>query len=67
MIQRKIESLNELNDFDLIINCSGLGAKQIMDDNKMKPIRGQVARVKAPWEFSCILDESDDGNYIIPK
>lgn len=67
MIKRKVESLNELEHFDLIINCAGLGAKEMTNDGEMKAIRGQVVRVDAPWEFHCFLDESDDGNYIIPK
>lgn len=67
MFKRKIESLNELENFDLIINCTGLGAKNLLNDDEMKPVRGQVTRVVAPWQFQCILDESDDGNYIIPK
>lgn len=68
-IQRKrIESFDELHMFDLVINCAGLGGKVLVkDDVDLKPIRGQVMRVKAPWVKEAVIDDSEDGNYIIPK
>lgn len=68
-IQRKrIESFDELDAFDIVINCAGLGA-QVLDrhDVDLKPIRGQVMRIKASWINEVLIDDSDDGNYIIPK
>ncbi|GMT16783.1 hypothetical protein PFISCL1PPCAC_8080, partial [Pristionchus fissidentatus] len=58
--QKKIKNLNELTDeFDVIINCSGIGAKELMGDAEMKPIRGQIIRAHAPRvkHFFC------DGDY----
>lgn len=37
------------NDYDVIVNCSGLGAMKLVPDQTMYPIRGQVVRVKAPF------------------
>lgn len=66
--QRKIESFTELeNDYDLIINCTGLNAKYLTNDKELQPIRGQVARVKAPWQTQVILNDDNDGRYIIPN
>ncbi|KOX69757.1 D-aspartate oxidase [Melipona quadrifasciata] len=67
---RKIHTLNELIDddgYDLIINCTGLGARELAGDNTVKCIRGQVARVRAPWVMHAYLADDDDGNYIIPN
>ena len=36
-------------------------------DDSMAPLRGQVMRVKAPWIKEVIMDDLDDGNYIISK
>lgn len=68
-IQRnRIESFENLDSFDLVINCAGLGAQVLVkNDADLKPIRGQVMRVLAPWITEVMLDDSDDGNYIIPK
>lgn len=68
--QGKIQSLNdkEVKEFDLVVNCTGLGARElIVGESDLQPIRGQVNRVQAPWMYQVILDDDDDGNYIIPK
>lgn len=65
-VRRKIFQLDDLakENYDLVINCTGLNAKELVNDNQVLPIRGQVARVKAPWAYTCI---QDDDNYIIPN
>ncbi|XP_017879258.2 tubulin polyglutamylase TTLL13-like [Ceratina calcarata] len=67
--KRKIRELRELIDegYDLIINCSGLGARELVGDDTVVPIRGQVARVAASWVFHGILEQHDHGSYIIPN
>ncbi|XP_076176743.1 D-aspartate oxidase-like [Ptiloglossa arizonensis] len=67
--KRKVHSLHELIDdgYDLIINCSGLGARELADDNSVTPIRGQVARVAASWAMHGYLVDDEDSNYIIPN
>ena len=39
MQRRKVHSLSELAEFDLVINCLGLGAKQMFNDDKLHPVR----------------------------
>lgn len=68
--KRKIvdfENFIKQSDYDIIINCSGLGSRELLNDNLTHPIRGQVMRVKANWVYEVFSDDSDDGNYIIPK
>lgn len=62
-----MQSFNELIGYDLIINCTGLGARDLANDEHVVPVRGQVIRVRAPWLHHVFMDDSDDGNYIIPK
>lgn len=63
-----IVELERLGQFDVVVNCTGLGARELIaDETDLHPIRGQVNRVKAPWMYQVILDDDDDGNYIIPK
>lgn len=45
IVMRKIKEFDELKDYDVIVNCTGLFSKILASDEKMKPIRGQVARV----------------------
>lgn len=65
VLEKRVNSFDDLmQDYDLIINCTGLGAKVLANDSNMKPIRGQVARVQASWIFQST---QNDNNYIIPK
>ncbi len=37
----EIESLQELEG-DVIVNCVGLGARELCDDEEVRPARGQI-------------------------
>jgi len=54
-----------LNKYDCVVNCTGVQAGKLTGDQQIKPLRGQVMRVSAPWIKTVILDDKDDGNYII--
>ncbi|MCC5833679.1 MAG: FAD-dependent oxidoreductase [Opitutales bacterium] len=46
--QRELNDLAELEgDYDCIVNCSGLGARTLVDDDSVFPIRGQVVLVSS--------------------
>merc|ERR1712002_3763 len=60
MIKRKIENIEELiPEYDVIINCTALGSKDLFGDTSIKPIRGQVLKVEAPW-VKHFLEHVDD-------
>ncbi|KAG2485422.1 hypothetical protein HYH03_015804 [Edaphochlamys debaryana] len=51
-------------DLDLVVNCVGLGARELLRDEDCYPIRGQIMRVRAPWVTqACFFDPF----YIIPN
>ena len=55
----RFESLNELDHaFDLVINCSGIGARELASDVAMEPHRGQVAIVgKLDLPYAVVCDD----------
>ncbi|TRY62045.1 hypothetical protein TCAL_11069, partial [Tigriopus californicus] len=62
----KVSDLTKVGqNYDLVINCTGVWAGEVAKDAKVAPVRGQVMRVRAPWIYRVILDDRDDGNYII--
>ena len=46
IIQRKINNFVEIaNEYDIICNCTGMGSRELCNDQELTPIRGQVFRV----------------------
>ena len=37
--RRKISDLSELAEYDVVVNCMGLGAKKLFHDDKLFPVR----------------------------
>lgn len=46
LVQKKVEKLSELSDYDVIVNCAGLAARNLTNDKDVYAIRGQICRVK---------------------
>ncbi|XP_045596532.1 D-aspartate oxidase [Procambarus clarkii] len=62
---RHLESLEELvGQYDVVCNCSGIGAKDLVNDLTVTPIRGQVYKVRAPWVKNFYFVDYD--TYILP-
>ncbi|XP_074043445.1 D-aspartate oxidase-like isoform X2 [Macrotis lagotis] len=63
---RKVEDLWEFyGSYDIVINCSGLGSRELLGDLQLFPVRGQVLKVQAPWVKHFIRDE-EGLTYIYP-
>lgn len=69
--KRKLSSLNELSGYyDIVINCSGLGAAELVGDTGIGPVRGQAVLVRAPWIKQSVIsyrDGDEDMIYIFPR
>jgi glycine/D-amino acid oxidase-like deaminating enzyme len=60
-IQRKVENLSELyGEYDIVVNCTGVGAKELVNDAEVHSIKGQLIRVAAPWVKHWVLADDDD-------
>lgn len=70
-VERKtISKLSNLyRESRLIVNCTGVGARAIIGDIEVYPIRGQIVRVKATNIQRCLIDEAGKLalTYIIPR
>ncbi|CAH1779645.1 unnamed protein product [Owenia fusiformis] len=65
VVKQTISSLEEfVGRFDLVINCSALGSKSLVNDQTVFPVRGQMIRAHAPWVKHFIY--TDDMAYILP-
>ncbi|GBN97284.1 D-aspartate oxidase, partial [Araneus ventricosus] len=65
-IEKKVHSFSELaGSYDMVINCTGIGARNLVPDPEVKPVRGQIIKVRAPWVKHCVV--MDNEYYIIPN
>jgi D-amino-acid oxidase len=54
--------------FDLVINCAGIGARELVDDTDLEPHRGQVAIVPRIESLSCaVVCDDEPLMYAIPR
>lgn len=66
MYTRKVADLWELrSEYNIIVNCTGIGAHQLVGDEKLFPVRGQVLKAHAPWVKNFVRD-GDGLTYIYP-
>ncbi|KAM4694290.1 D-aspartate oxidase-like [Discoglossus pictus] len=62
----KIDNVWQLHGkYDVVVNCSGIGSRDIFGDLSVYPVRGQVLKVSAPWLTHFIRD-GDECTYIYP-
>lgn len=52
---------------DVVVNCTGLGARDLVDDGTVEPVRGQVVRVANPGLERFALHHADTVTYVVPR
>lgn len=54
---------------DVVVDCSGLGARELAGDASVVPVRGQVVLVAAPGVARAYVDDEDPAGpaYVIPR
>ena len=68
MQQKEITNFSEISDeFDLIVNCTGLDSGKLLDDKEVYPIRGQVLRVKSDIKEMHLDQQIPTLAYIVPR
>lgn len=67
--QRRLSTLDELSHYDVIVNCSGLSAAELVGDRELRPVRAQAVVVRAPWikHFITTDNAGEDMTYIFPR
>ncbi|KAF6037485.1 hypothetical protein EB796_004205 [Bugula neritina] len=70
VVKRRVRELTKLcEEFDLVVNCTGLGAEELAGDASLVPVRGQVIKVKGVNVVSYkswLLNGDSFWVYIIP-
>ena len=67
---RRLESLGELDgEADVVVNCTGLGARELVGDPTVSPVRGRIVRVVNPGLTMSVRDEHHPAGraYVHPR
>ncbi|KAF4033710.1 FAD dependent oxidoreductase [Phytophthora infestans] len=66
--QRRVNDFN-VEDCDLLVNCSGLAARDLAGDDTVYPIRGQIIKVHNPRldKYVAVIHRDGHHTYIIPR
>lgn len=64
VVRRTLTSLDQLTG--LVVNCSGLGARELTGDRTLSAARGQVVHLTTLPDVPCVCDE-DKMIYILPR
>jgi len=70
IVQREVRSLEEpWARASLVVNCTGLGAREVVGDETLFPVRGEVLRVTPPPTDRFIFDDECEQGiaYVIPR
>lgn len=70
VVWQKIHSLDELKNYDVIVNCTGLGARELVGDTAVYPVRGQMVEVRGPCITQGVYNREPDLShvaYLVPR
>lgn len=67
VVQRGIGSLEELRDFDRIVNCAGFGARDLCGDHALVPGYGVSVVVDRPELDYALVHPDPPLTYVIPR
>ena len=64
IIHSKVKSLKELVNYGIIINCTGLGARELIGDHTVVPVCGQMVEVDGPKISNAVYNWEPDSSHI---
>lgn len=67
VVQRAVQNFDELADSDAIVNCAGIGARDLCDDDELTPGYGLAVIVDRPPIAHAIVHLVDPLMYVIPR
>lgn len=68
---RRLRNLDEgVAESAVLINCSGMGARDLVPDREMQPVKGQLVAVRNPGVTDFFIEQSDgirESTYFLPQ
>ncbi|HVG23964.1 MAG TPA: FAD-dependent oxidoreductase [Thermoanaerobaculia bacterium] len=67
VVQRELQSFDELRGFDRIVDCAGFGARELCSDSSLEPGHGVAVIVDRPAIDFAMVDSHGPLTYVIPR
>jgi len=70
IVQRTVKSVDEaFAQSSVVVNCAGLGARELVGDRDLHPSRGKVVRIRQRAFHQVLFDDEDRTSmaYVIPR
>jgi len=74
LTERKIKKISTFNNpKTIVVNCTGLSSRELLNDQELYPIQGQILKAKTQPKVNCILtdfafeDSEDKLAYVVPR
>ena len=74
LTKHKISNLSEVSDADtIIVNCTGLSSRELVNDDELYPIHGQIVKAKPQSKTNCVIADfafektRDRSAYVVPR
>ncbi len=65
---KKVDNFSNITDkYDLVVNCTGLESKNLLNDSEVYPVRGQIIRVKTDIKEMYLDQQISTLAYIVPR
>jgi len=67
-LRHEVQNVHETFDtFDVVINCTGLGSRDLFQDESIFPTRGQTVIVKSKGDTDVVMDDDEALAYVVPR
>ena len=69
LVAREVQALDDaFAAADVVVNCTGLGARELCADDELVPVRGQlVVKQRVPLDHAWIDDTTPTPRYLVPR
>ena len=70
LVKKDVQNIHEaLEEYPLIVNCTGLGSRDLFKDEKLYPVRGQIVSIKSNGFDQIVFDDEGPNSVaiIVPR
>ena len=70
IVQKVVKDIQEaFSEYDLVVNCTGLGSRELFNDDRLYPVRGQMVKIKSIGLDQIVVDDEGPNtlSLVVPR